>query len=151
MRMPEAYYYDRQGNVLTADQWLALFRDDADYYKQKRVAETTVGQLWVSTVWLGLNHQYGSGPPLIFETMIFPRWDYGELYMDRYSTEAEALAGHERAVAWAKAKHHGLTKMARDEKRRKMKEFARLLNAKELDEMEEMSLRLLKMQAGRRG
>ena len=68
----------------------------------KRVAETTLPNgRWVSTVWMGLNHRFGDGPPLIFETMVFPsRDDMGDLDSDRYSTEAEAFAGHERMVAW---------------------------------------------------
>lgn len=62
----------------------------------RRVAETTLPNgRWVSTVWLGLDHQYGDGPPLIFETMVFPgKDDIGELDCERYSTEADALAGH---------------------------------------------------------
>ena len=52
----------------------------------------------VSTVFLGLNHQFGDGPPLIFETMIFSP---GPLDQEcwRYSTESEALVGHAAAVA----------------------------------------------------
>jgi hypothetical protein len=70
----------------------------------KRVAENYVGPLWVSTVWLGLDHGWGDGPPVIFETMVFKtegadniNWD--EDICERYSTEEEALAGHERIVA----------------------------------------------------
>ena len=92
-------YYDRQGNPLTLMQWAAMFETGRDI---KRVAETTLPSgRWVSTVWMGLNHRFGDGPPLIFETMVFPsRDDMGDLDSDRYSTEAEALAGHERMVAW---------------------------------------------------
>jgi len=66
-----------------------------------RVAETTLPNgRWVSTVWLGLDHSFGSGPPLIFETMVFQnRSDMGDLDCERYSTEAEAIAGHERMCA----------------------------------------------------
>lgn len=51
----------------------------------------------VSTVFIGLDHSFGDGPPLLFETMIFggPR----DGWMDRYSTWDEAEEGHERAVA----------------------------------------------------
>jgi hypothetical protein len=51
----------------------------------------------VSTVWLGLDHRFDEGPPLIFETMIFggPH----DQYCDRYSTEEAALAGHDQTVA----------------------------------------------------
>ncbi len=35
------------------------------------MAEDHVGEAWISTLWLGINHNYGDGPPLIFETMVF--------------------------------------------------------------------------------
>ena len=94
-------YYDRQGNPITMATWA----ETAEDISRKRVAEATVGRLWVSTVWLGLDHGFGDGPPLIFETMIFAvdgedvNWTVE--YCERYSTEAATLAGHERAVAWA--------------------------------------------------
>jgi hypothetical protein len=49
----------------------------------------------VSTVFLGMSHQFGNGPPLLFETMIFggPLHDY----QDRCSTWDEAVQMHERA------------------------------------------------------
>jgi len=46
----------------------------------------------VSTVWLGLDHGYGGGPPLIFETMVFGGAHDEDQW--RYPTEVEALAGH---------------------------------------------------------
>lgn len=56
------------------------------------VRQSTVGGSFISTVFLGLDHQYRSGPPLIFETLVFG----GPLghEMDRYSTWDEALRGH---------------------------------------------------------
>lgn len=94
-------YYDRQGNPMTLKQWAESFETRHDF---KRVAQTTLPNgRWVSTVWLGLNHQYGDGPPLIFETMVFPSPDdMGEMDCERYSTEAEAIAGHARLCEkWA--------------------------------------------------
>lgn len=67
----------------------------------KVVARTSLpnGKL-VSTVWLGLNYNHDDGAPMIFETMVFPgRNSYNDLDMERYSTESEALAGHQRMVA----------------------------------------------------
>lgn len=57
----------------------------------------------VSTVFLGLDHQYGDGPPLVFETMIFASkdgeiTDWCERWGDRYSTIDGARAGHADAV-----------------------------------------------------
>lgn len=50
----------------------------------------------ISTVWLGLDHQWGDGPPLIFETMVFGGPNDQDQY--RYSTEDEARAGHAEIV-----------------------------------------------------
>ena len=38
---------------------------------KRRVALTEKDGVEVSTVFLGLNHQYGKGEPLLFETMVF--------------------------------------------------------------------------------
>ena len=91
-------YYDRQGKPMSLKQWTLSFQGSFD---KRRVAETTLPDgKWVSTVWLGLDHRFGmDGPPLIFETMVFKgRDNMDELDMDRYSTEAEALAGHAALV-----------------------------------------------------
>lgn len=54
---------------------------------------------WVSTVWLGLNHQFDEdGPPLIFETMVKNPSGEFEDYQERYSTEEEAMNGHKAAI-----------------------------------------------------
>ncbi len=48
----------------------------------------------VSTIFLGLNHNWGPGSPLIFETMVFGGKHDQE--MDRYSTWEEAEEGHKK-------------------------------------------------------
>ena len=63
----------------------------------RRVAQEVRGGVCVSTVFLGLDHQVGDGPPLLFETVVF-----GGKHPDsqeRYSTWEEAEAGHARWVA----------------------------------------------------
>lgn len=90
-------YYDRAGQPITFTQWVELLVPE-----NQRVAKSEVGEAVVSTVWLGLDHNFGGdGPPLIFETMILG----GTLDQQqwRYSTEAEARAGHEHAVKLARA------------------------------------------------
>lgn len=65
----------------------------------RKVAHTELpGDRFVSTVWLGLDHSWGSGPPLIFESMVF-KGDYQSLATRRYSTIAQARAGHNQLVA----------------------------------------------------
>lgn len=58
------------------------------------------GDIHVSTVFLGLDHSFGDGPPLIYETMIFG--GEHDQYQERYSTRDEALAGHATALNLAK-------------------------------------------------
>lgn len=59
--------------------------------------ETLPNGKWISTVWLGLDHSFDRGGlPLIFETMVFESdSDMGGLDQRRYSSEAEAMLGHE--------------------------------------------------------
>jgi hypothetical protein len=65
---------------------------------ERVVAQTQVGPLWISTVFLGLDHNHsGRGDPLLFETMIFgDAEERGE--GDRYTTWDEAERGHARFV-----------------------------------------------------
>mgnify|MGYP001573288386 CR=1 FL=1 len=90
-------WYDRQGKPLTCPKEIEQLLEDRAY---KRVAETTLPDgKWVSTVWLGIDHSFGMGRPLIFETMVFPsRGDGHDLGCERYATETEAAEGHERMV-----------------------------------------------------
>jgi hypothetical protein len=76
----------------------------------RHVAKTRVGQFWVSTVFLGLDHRFGNaGPPLLFETMVFDesteegrRGGEADFGFDRCSTWEEAQASHARAVEEAR-------------------------------------------------
>ena len=86
-------YYNRRGEPMTMMEWARSFED----IESRIVGKTTVGDAEVSTVHLGLDHQFGDGPPLIFETMIFGG-EHSD-YQWRYSTEEQAQAGHERVVA----------------------------------------------------
>jgi hypothetical protein len=64
----------------------------------RRVALTNLGGgRVVSTVFLTLDHSFGSGPPLLFESMLLDENCQDE-DMERYSTWEEAEAGHARMV-----------------------------------------------------
>lgn len=115
-------YFDREGRPITREQWSNASEDR----KYKVLKQETVGVYWISTVWLGLNHNHsGRGRPQIFETMVFEQGpsdretreiyqglrtltdtedEFGysawrDLECERYATEAEALEGHARIVA----------------------------------------------------
>lgn len=97
-------WYRRDGTpVNDMMEWAAGLKEE-----DRRVDGTL---LWwggrVSTVFLGLDHSFFGGPPLIFETMVFPPgwmfWrHWGSMDMNRYSTEAQAQEGHKQMVRqWA--------------------------------------------------
>lgn len=57
----------------------------------------------VSTVFLGIDHNYDGGTPILFETMVFGGdWD-GRTY--RYATHSEAKNGHWQIVDCLRAGH----------------------------------------------
>jgi hypothetical protein len=99
MTMADKYILDADGktpipcDLMTWAQWFekrpvrALLR------------ETVREGVDVSTVFLGIDHQYGDGPPLLWETMIFGGPRDGDQW--RYPTYDEAMAGHEAAKAIA--------------------------------------------------
>ena len=61
------------------------------------VKQTSLGDVKILTVFLGLDYQLSDGPPLLFETMVFGGKYDGDQW--RYSTWDEAVAGHDAVVA----------------------------------------------------
>lgn len=94
-------YYRRDGTAypqgLQGMEQYALDRMSPDLFSVRQ--ETLPNGYWVSTVWLGLDHNHSNeGPPIIFETMVVnPLGDWEE-YQERYATEEEAILGHIRTV-----------------------------------------------------
>jgi hypothetical protein len=84
-------YYVLQGHtpvpVHDVLAWAASFE-----HKDRIVAQDQIGDYFISTVFLGMNHNWGDGPPVLFETMIFLD-DKGDA-CERYCTWDEAQAGH---------------------------------------------------------
>lgn len=70
--------------------WAQCQQDSA----QRRVAETFYRNLWISTVFLGIDHGVGH-IPILFETMVFDDTETViDHYTQRYMTWEEAEAGH---------------------------------------------------------
>lgn len=90
---------------------MEFLKDFEDKEKRRVGFDTLENGLEVSTVWLGLDHNFGGGRPLIFETMVFVPSDKKinlllreikinreEFDMARYSTLEEARLGHKMMV-----------------------------------------------------
>jgi hypothetical protein len=63
---------------------------------ERHVAITEIGHTTISTVFLGLDHNWGEGPPLLWETLVFGGKFDGE--MERWSTLEDAKNGHNAMV-----------------------------------------------------
>ena len=100
----EALYYTldpKTHEVIPATDvraWAAAFE-----WSERDVRRTFYDEVMISTVFLGLNHRFGDGPPLVFETMIFG--GPANEYQMRYSTWDEAVEGHMAAVLYARSVH----------------------------------------------
>ena len=95
--MSNNYILDGKTPVLCDDllTWAKWFET-----ANRHVAKTEIGDVRISTVFLGLDHSWVGGPPLLFETLVFG----GELdqEQERYSTWDEAEEGHKRMVKRAR-------------------------------------------------
>lgn len=80
-------------------EWAEFMEADAS---NRTVGRTNLGALGiVSTVFLGLDHNYGDGPPLLWETMVFGGpWDpdSGGTELRRHTSWARAVACHRRTI-----------------------------------------------------
>src|SRR5262245_15360899 len=90
-------YYDPDGNPILFSEW-------AEQRQQNRhVGSDEVDGVWVSTVYLGMDHGFFYGQagykPIIYETMVFG--GEHDQYQERYSTYEQARKGHERAIRMA--------------------------------------------------
>jgi hypothetical protein len=93
----DKYRLDGKRAVPVADmvEWSRAFET-----MDRRVALTHVGGVRVSTVFLALDHGWGDGPPILFESMVFADDEsHEDIEMRRYSTWEEAEEGHAELVA----------------------------------------------------
>ena len=89
-------------NLMTFARWLEATSEAMREGKPgRRVAEHEIDGITISTVFLALDHSFGSGPPQWFKTMVFGGSLDGVL--DRYETWAQAEAGHAAVVAMVTA------------------------------------------------
>jgi len=92
-------FYDRKGQPISRDEFVLQWQPDTQI-----VARFQDERILISTVWLGIDHQFGVGKPLIFETMVFvndpaavdPKYDNLQW---RWHTEEQAKEAHDIIVA----------------------------------------------------
>lgn len=91
----DADNHPMETDLLTWGKWF-------ERIENRTVAWTQItSETWVSTVFLGLDHNhFGEGPPILFETMIFGGPE--DEYQWRYSSWDDAETGHKAAVRKAR-------------------------------------------------
>lgn len=85
--------------ILNPDKSVRRAKDVDEWVEQRGESEYILkqelyGQHEVSTVFLGIDHNFFGGEPILFETMIFPNQDY----QTRCSTYEQAIRMHEEAL-----------------------------------------------------
>ena len=112
--MKGGYILDDEGNTVLCNdllEWAEWFEHAEE---KRRIGYDEVGDLYVSTMFLGLDHSFGIGDkPLLFETMVFEKKESTnnsirgkefkfhqslDDYTERYSTKEEAADGHKRII-----------------------------------------------------
>lgn len=96
MKTEGKYIINEQGEVVPEYDLLAWARW-IETAKEKRILKRDqIGDLLVSTVFLGLDYDFTHTKPILWETMVFKKnGKSDDDYFSRYSTKEEALKGHE--------------------------------------------------------
>lgn len=97
--MSNLYILNENGDPVVCEDLIAW----AKWFERpglRMVALDEIGDVAVSTVFLGLNYAFSGGPPVLWETMIFGG-EHDE-YQERYTNRQDALTGHAKAVAMVK-------------------------------------------------
>lgn len=103
--MPPDYYFVLEDGVVRPARDLEDFVEcmehgDRDIGKDMIVDADGI-LVHISTVFLGLNHAFRDGPPILFETMIFG--GVHDMDAQRYCTIDEAKQGHAEMVEFVKS------------------------------------------------
>jgi hypothetical protein len=99
-KMTFNYILDENGkpkpepDILTWGRWFE--RDERRIVRQQRWTRSDGVEVFVSTVFLGMDHRPTFGPPVLWETMTFIDGESVATY--RFTSREAAIVGHNRAV-----------------------------------------------------
>lgn len=105
-RKPTRYVLDAEGrpkpepDLMKWASWIEKTRIPATWDKGGRhVADEKIGAVRVSTVFLGLDHAWGAGPPIFWETMTFGPEPWHQVMSRCAGGREQAEAMHAEMVA----------------------------------------------------
>jgi len=85
----------KQVELMEYYSWKKSLPDDIQTGIGFTLARDEKDGVCISTVYLGTDHGYGSGPPVLWETMVFCEGD-DDQYCERATSRSEALQVHKR-------------------------------------------------------
>jgi len=98
LEKPLLYYIlDANKNIVAATdlkKWSEWFENSPDRLLKQEYIKDGDQEYFVSTVFLGIDHSYVGGTPILFETMVFESGSMSELYMQQYTAYDDAMRGH---------------------------------------------------------
>lgn len=77
-------------SIMEAADWME------NNLERKAVKQENIGDIFISTVFLGSDHAWNSDVPVLWETMIFG--GEHDQYQERYTSYEDALEGHKKAL-----------------------------------------------------
>ncbi len=92
--MSDYYILDENDNlksVPTIELWSTWFQDN-----HRTICHDKIKGVRISTIFMGLDHNFGKGKPLLFETMVFG--GKRDQYQERYTTKKQAIKGHDKIL-----------------------------------------------------
>jgi hypothetical protein len=95
--MLDEHHNPKPCNYLQYAEWFFANGEET----ARRIASDTIGDVYVSTVFLGRDHRFAPGMPILFETMVFG----GVLDQEqcRYCAWNEAVVGHANMIERVRA------------------------------------------------
>ena len=104
---PQFYILNAAGEPVAEPdtmKWAAWFLDDS---QRQRIPKTQVGDYFISTAFLGVDHAMDEGTPILWETAAFDKnGHWHDKRLNRCAgTREQALAMHEEMVAEYKLKY----------------------------------------------
>lgn len=90
------YKLDENNNPVKANSSKDYFNWVTENEVKRIVMRQDVDGITISTVFLGLDHSWIGGPPVLWETMIFG--GEHDQYQERYYSFDDALDGHFKAL-----------------------------------------------------
>jgi len=100
------YKLDKNNRPIPCKNSVEYIRWESKNPDRKAVKQQHIGNMYISTVFLGLDHAHGGKKPILWETMIFG--GKHDQYQVRYDSYEDAVKGHKIAVELVKKDKYGI-------------------------------------------